>query len=212
AQGWKQLLAGWPWFQGEGRYPIASYSEVMPPPRFGRKPYGGDDLLLFDENDPWGWNITEYEEAFELRPGLDKVAQQIVAALAHLGGGRPAHGISKGKLENNPYWPPELASHAGKLEHERYVVLMPLALSRTQDDKGRVRWTLFGGSEQGPAHAFWRAFFTAPTKEMPAEAALTFIRSLLQAAYGANEAHVADLQRAAFRVLPHEDGGSLQVG
>ena len=33
-----------------------------------------------------------------------------------------------------------------------------------KDDKGRLRWTLFGSSEQGPARPFWRGFFTAPRR------------------------------------------------
>src|SRR5207244_13357437 len=37
-QGWKRLLDRWPWFRGEGRYPIAAYSEFMPPQRVLRKP------------------------------------------------------------------------------------------------------------------------------------------------------------------------------
>src|SRR5947209_9503744 len=129
--GWKQLLEGWPSFREEGRYPIAAYSEFMPPPHLGLKAYGADDVLLLDEQDPWGWHVTEYEEAFELRPGLEKIAHQLVGSLVHLGNGRPAHGIAKAKLTDNPYWPPELAEQAGKLAHERYVVLLPLALSRT---------------------------------------------------------------------------------
>ena len=47
------------------------------------------------------------------------------------------------------------------------MLLLSLALSRTQDDKGRVRWTLFGVSEQGPARAFWQSFFSAPGVELP---------------------------------------------
>jgi len=65
---------------------------------------------------------------------------------------------------NNPYWPPELASHAGSLLHERYITLLPLMLSRTQDDKGRVIWTFFGNSIHEPEHAFWKSFFTSPGK------------------------------------------------
>ena len=102
----------------------------------------------------------EYEETMELRPGLERLAAQLVHVVEHLGHGRPAQGIARQKLEGNPYWPEELARHAGQLAHERYVVIAPLALSRTQDDKGRVRWTLFGGSEHGPAKAFWKGFFT----------------------------------------------------
>ena len=88
--GWKQLMHGAPWFQGEGKYYIAAYSEFMPPPRLGQKPYpyAKPDTALFAEDDPWGWHVTEYEESQELRPGLGQVAEQVVRALVHLGQGR----------------------------------------------------------------------------------------------------------------------------
>ena len=206
AAGWKQLLAGAPWFRGAGKYPIAAYSEFMPPPRMGRKAYGSYvDPVLFSPDDPWAWHITEYEEALELRPGMENVARQIMGALSHLGCGRPAHGIARKKLHGNPCWSEALAAHAGKLTHERYVVLLPLALSRTQDDKGRIRWTLFGSSEQGPARGFWRGFFTAPDQEVPEEQALAFFRELLEAAYGEKAEALFDLQAAGFRVLPRDE-------
>src|SRR5262245_6175574 len=126
ASAWRQLLAGWPWFRGAGRFPIAAYSEFMPPPRLGRKPYGGPDSFLVPERDPHGWRVTEFEERFELRPGLETLGHQIVSALVHLGRGQNAHGISKAKLIDNPYWPDELAERAGKLAHERFVTLLPL--------------------------------------------------------------------------------------
>ena len=46
-QGWKRLLAGVSQFRAPGRFPIAAYSEFMPPPRMGRKPYGAEDPILF---------------------------------------------------------------------------------------------------------------------------------------------------------------------
>jgi hypothetical protein len=207
-QGWKQLLAGWPWFRGQDHYPIAAYSEFMPPPRLIRKAYSSHSPMLFDEVDPWGWPITEYEEAFVLRPGLEKIAKQVVGTLAHLCQGRAAHGIARNKLADNPYWPAELAEQAGKLAHERYVVLLPLALSLTQDDKGRIRWTLFGNSEQGPARAFWKSFYTAPRKEVSAEQALAFVRRLLGAVYKEPAERLADLHKAGFRILA-QDGKPL---
>jgi hypothetical protein len=211
-EGWKQLVAGWPWFDGQGRYPIPAYSEFMPPPRLGRRAYGGTDPVLFAEDDRWGWHVTEYEEALQLQPGLERLAKQIVGALVHLGSGGSAHGISHGKLENNPYWPDDLAKHAGKLAHERYVVLMPLALSRTQDDKGRVRWTLFGGSEQGPARAFWQSFFTAPKQEIPQDKALGILRRLLASAHHVALDRFTDLHEAGFRILPLEADRSSSSG
>jgi hypothetical protein len=156
---------------------------------------------FFNEGDPWGWPVTEYEEAFQLVPGLQSVAQQILGALVHLARGEPAHSISRHKLTENPYWPAELAQHAGSLAHERFVAILPLALSRTQDDKGRVRWTLFGGSEQGPARAFWKGFFTAPKREVPEECGLGFFQKLLGEAYGEPIENSSALQRAGFRIL-----------
>ena len=62
-QGWQKLLAGYPWFAGEGKYAIPAYSEFMPPPRVGRKPYGDFETSVYLENDPYGWHVSEYEEA-----------------------------------------------------------------------------------------------------------------------------------------------------
>src|SRR5262249_3394064 len=151
--GWFQLIPSSDLYRGPGRYPIDAYSEFMPPPRLAWKPYGKEppDPQLFDPEDPWGWYISEYEEANELHPGLEQIARQVVGRVRHLLHGEHAHGISRRHLTDNGYWSHELEEHVGKLPHDHCVVLLPLALSRTQDDKGRLRWTLFGGSEQGPA-------------------------------------------------------------
>src|SRR5262249_50096457 len=69
-------------------------------------------------------------------------------------------------------------------------------------DKGRIRWTFFGSSEQGPARAFWRSFFTAPGREEPEEQSLEFFRRLLGLVYGRSAEDVADLRAAGFRILP----------
>jgi hypothetical protein len=164
AHGWKQLLTGWPCFRGEGHFPMPAYSEYMPPPYLVRKPYGGWDLCLLPEDDPWGWPITEYEEALAILPGFESIARQLVHKLVECGRDRHRHGLAHGKLLDNPYWSLDLARKAAELAGERFVLLLPLALSCTLDDKSRVRWTLFGGSEQGPARPFWRGFFTAPSR------------------------------------------------
>ena len=122
---------------------IAAYSEFMPPPHLPRQ-----NVIRGHE-----WLVTEYEEALELRPGLQRIGEQLVDVLSRLGRGERAHGIDGRKLDGNPCWPDELRRNSAPM-HERYVLLMPLALSRTQDDKGRIRWTLFGASEHGPERAF----------------------------------------------------------
>jgi Peptidase family M28 len=195
--GWKQLLETNAWHRGRGKYPITAYSEFMPPPRLGRKPYGPVDSQMFHDDDPFGWYLSEFEQQFQLAAGTDQIARQLIAALSRLGRGEPAHGIGKKKLAGNPYWPEGILAPAA----ERYVFLSPLSISQTQDDKGRVRWTLFGASEQGPAKGFWRGFFTAPREQWPTERAHDFIRRLLVAAYGEDPANLADLGQAGFRVM-----------
>ena len=203
--GWRKLVEGHPWFSGEGRYPIPAYSEFMPPSRLGRRPCGESDLSLFSDTDDFGWCVSELEEEYELQPGLTSLSHQIVNEIANLGRGKPAHRIAGHRGQNlaeNPYWPPDLAAQAGKLLHERYVVLLPLALSKTQDDKGRLRWTFFGGSEQGPERAFWKSFYSAPGQERPLNEVHAFLKQLLLAAYGERCSDSSDLHRIGFRVLP----------
>ncbi len=204
AAGWKQLVPPDSWCRGPGRFPIDAYSEFMPPPRIGIKPYGGSppDPQLFRADDPFGWHVSEFEEARELRPGLLQIAKQVVGRIGHVLCGDHAHGLATRDLTDNPYWPAELAEHCGSLGHDCGVVLVPLALSRTQDDKGRVRWTLFGGSEQGPGKPFWRGFFTAPKKELSADAGIAFLCHLLQRVFGEHVETADDLRRAGYRILP----------
>jgi Peptidase family M28 len=217
--GWKQLLPPASWYRRPGAYPIAAYSEFMPPPRLGGRAYGGGDPLLFADDDPWGWQVTEYEEANELRPGLAHIAGELLRALQRLGRAEAGHGIGKRKLTDNPFWPAPLLA-GGAPPQEAYLVLASLALARTQDDKGRVRWTLFGGSDQGPARPFWRGFWRGPGQEMPAGQGLAFCRRLIAAAGAAvatpepsaplaAAAATRDLLAAGFRILP---GGLRGLG
>ena len=68
--GVEAIIGRRPWFRGAESYPIAAYSEFMPPPREVSKPYQGYAVNELDEDDPWGWPISEWEEARQLRPGL----------------------------------------------------------------------------------------------------------------------------------------------
>ena len=205
--GWEKLVKGYPWFSGKGTYPIAAYSEFMPSPRLGRSLYEGLYDSIFTEDDFFGWYVSEVEEEHELQPGLSRLAYQIVEEIIKLGQGKPAYRISGShgrNLEDNPYWPTELASRAGKLFHEHYVVFLPLVLSRTQDDKGRVRWTFFGGSEQGPERAFWKSFYSNPGQERPAQEALAFLLRLISQVYNEACEDSSNLSEIGFRILPTE--------
>lgn len=202
--GWHKLIPSTPPFVGEGEYRIDAYSEFMPPPRVGWKPYGIhpiDDGILHAD-DPHGWYVNEWQEAFELRPGLDQVAKQVIHRLQRLLQGEAA--LPKMDLVDNPYWPTELAQHP-RLKSDHGVVMMPLALSRTLDDKGRIRWTLFGNSEQGPGKPFWKSFWITPRKEAPAKAGIDFFCRLLASGLGETVEGEKDLHHSGFRILPDDE-------
>jgi len=202
--GWKRLMTGYPWFRCKGCYPIAAYSEFMPPPRLGQKPYGKTDHRILKEEDPYGWYISEIEEENELNPGIEHIGHQIMSSIVKLGKGLPEHfigGHGSENLKNNPYWPSELASHAGSLFHERFIALLPLMLSRTQDDKGRVIWTFFGNSIHDPEEAFWKNFFVTPDKEIDENKSISFFTSLISDAYGEKLSDGESLFSAGFRIL-----------
>jgi hypothetical protein len=132
----------------------------MPPPYVGIKPYDPDRThaaCTAAASDPNALDVTEYERAQELEPGLPRIADHVVRELAKLLRGQ-AHALSHTLLDANPAWPPLLAEAAsrGALADDPLVLAMPLALSRTQDDKGNVRWTLFGASHEGASAPFWR--------------------------------------------------------
>lgn len=140
-QGWEELLTDLP----QKIAPILAYSEFMPPPRIGWRPYDEDHAAPRVPGNPFGWLVSEREQAQEIAPGLGLMAREVLHRLQRLHEDLSARGISRAILDGNPYFPPELSKIHGPLRHERFVTLMPLALSKTQDDKGRVRWTLFGG-------------------------------------------------------------------
>src|SRR5271168_5334353 len=129
ASGWKELYRDWSWVRGEGRFPIPAYSEYMPPPRVGQKPYGNWDIETpFSESDPFGWSIGSDEQERELAPGLLNIARQVVDSIAALAAGKGASRIGRMHLADNPYWPDNLAREAANIAHERYLFLSPLAL------------------------------------------------------------------------------------
>ena len=111
-------------------------------------------------------------------------------------------GHNRRLLEGNPYWSPELDARLGSFDRECYVTLLPVALAKTQDYLGRVRWTLFGNSEQGPAHAFWQSFRTAPDQEISTSESVAFISSLLSSVYRETARSESDLRQLGFRILP----------
>ena len=98
-----------PRFDRPGGYPIPAYSEFMPPPRLGAKAYGWRDTQLFCDDDPWGWHVTEYEEAIELAPGLSLLAQEILGALFILAGANRRTALRRKNCKTIPIGPTSCA-------------------------------------------------------------------------------------------------------
>ena len=199
---WHDLLSGRLPAAGAGNFPIAAYSEFMPPPRIGMKPYGTWSLGHLSERQASHWLVTSREEMHYLRPGLSSIGAQIINDLVAVAHGHAGHHIGAAHLEGNPYWPKNLADAAGSLTHERYLLLAPLALSLTQDDKGRVRWTLFGGSQNGPSSGFWRSFYAADGNELAPSRGRAMLAGLLAAAFGAEGTPAKILKATGLRFLP----------
>ena len=57
-------------------------------------------------------DIDEYEQAHDLEPGLDRIAEHLVDELGKLRRGEP-HALSRTLLDGNPAWPAELAAPRG---------------------------------------------------------------------------------------------------
>jgi hypothetical protein len=207
--GWKTLLKDFPWFTGANNLPLPAYSEYMPPPRTGFCPLTGRvHPYVFSEDDPYGWQIPEIEEEYHLRPGLETIGKEIFRHLLELGNVKPPVHLSGHKqrhLSGNRFWPEEIFLRGGIPENERFVILMPVALSKTKDDKGRVLWTFFGTSEQGPEKAFWKSFYKAPEEELPLQAFLTTMNWIFCTAFGIKIKTLGQLSNLGFRILPAGD-------
>ena len=202
ARQWPDLLGKSFPARGEGQFPIAAYSEFMPAPHIGRKPYGTWALAALSQANPHAWQVSAREETQFLRPGLENTGAQLINDLVAVANGKAANHIGALHLADNPYWPVELAEGVKALRHEPFAILSPLALSRTQDDKGRSRWTLFGGSDDGPSRGFWQSFHSAPGQELPATRGKAMLGQLLSELFGLPPASLKNLKLAGLRILP----------
>src|SRR5262249_47654743 len=63
--GWSKLIPDDDCFHGLDAYRIDAYSEYMPAPRVGWKPYGPVPVsrYVFSSDDPYGWMVHEFDEA-----------------------------------------------------------------------------------------------------------------------------------------------------
>ena len=101
-------------YAGEGRFILPAYSEFMPPPYVVVKPYQPRRAArpsTASAGDGTSIDVTEYEQAHELGPGLMRIARHVLTEVGRLINRAP-HGLSHTLLADNPAWPPELAAAA----------------------------------------------------------------------------------------------------
>ncbi len=137
--GWRRLVAGYPWYDRASSYPLPAYSEFMPAPQLGQLPAGDIDDSLFSEADPFGWAVSETEEEYQLRPGLEWIARHIMNHVLRLGQGLPdsfIEGHKNKNLQDNPYWPPE-PGFPGREPGARTLCLHPAAGALTNPGRQR---------------------------------------------------------------------------
>ena len=91
-----------------GQFPVPPYSEYMPPPYIGIKPYvparGRNDATQ-GITDPRALDIDEYEQAHDLEPGFERIATHLVTELGKLVRGAP-HALSQSLLAETRRGPP----------------------------------------------------------------------------------------------------------
>ena len=77
--GWSKLIPPEGGPRGPGAFRIDAYSEYVPPPRVGWKPYGPVPVnrYVVSPDDRFGWQVHEFDEALELQPGLHPIARAI---------------------------------------------------------------------------------------------------------------------------------------
>jgi hypothetical protein len=97
--GWQRLAAGTSWYRAAGRYPIPAYSEFMPPPRLGEKPYGAVEPSRLDSADPWGWPVSEYLPSLLARCTRARMAK--TTSLTH---GANTSQVEVGNIDQHGLW------------------------------------------------------------------------------------------------------------
>ena len=157
--GWSNLIPSEGGFQGSGAFRIEAYSEYMPPPRVGWKPYGPVPVNshVFSTDDPFGWKVHEFDETLGVatRPLPDRQATDDAAQAAarRQSGNRPAEArIGKQSL---------LAARIGRRGKSQERPVCPLVAAVTSRALRMTRAAFVGRSlatvSRGQVRHFGRA-------------------------------------------------------
>ena len=161
-EGWQRLLADVPHSWQAGGFPIAAYSEFMPPPRSAGSPTGRPSPRRLPTTIRSAGTSPSTKRRWSCGRAWTHLAGTSSGPWSHLGHGRPAHGIARAKLEGNPYWPPELAERAGRLPHERYVVLAAAGPLADAGRQGPRPLDALRRQRAGAGAGFWRELLFGP--------------------------------------------------
>ena len=67
-QGWDKLLTDVPRYGSAEHFRMTAYSEMMPAPLIGWRPYGSNHPAPRRPENPFAWLVSEREQVFELGP------------------------------------------------------------------------------------------------------------------------------------------------
>src|SRR5262249_36567177 len=87
-------------YRGDGRFVLRAYSEMMPGPYVGVKPYLPERRACTFGGDGDALDIDEYEQSHDLEPGLRRIAEHVIGELSRLVRGE-AHALSRTLLTDN---------------------------------------------------------------------------------------------------------------
>src|SRR5262252_9095102 len=98
---WEQIEAEARESFGKRPFPLRAYSEFMPSPYVGIKPYipaRASTACTFAVSRAHTLDIDEYEQAHDVEPGLDRIAEHLVLELGKFLAGEP-RGLPHALLE-----------------------------------------------------------------------------------------------------------------
>ncbi len=166
ASGWETILDVSQW-KVTGRYSLRAYSEFLPAPISGARPYelrldAPSSLLknhsfskLFKREEPESFGIDPFDDFVYLRPGLEAIVRPYLLAVKGWIAGNSRSPFPSHFLKDNPYWPTSMKKAPQPL---RLIAFLPVSVARTQDEFGKSRWTLLGGAGRTPDELFFSTF------------------------------------------------------
>ena len=169
-----------------------------------------DPQYLFSPDDPFGWKVSEFEEALELQtgPGTDRPASARHSS-ERLLDGNPDTGLPRSHSAEQSV----LAARTGrraKLQHERCVAPAAAGPVAHPGRQGPRALDALRQQRAGAGQGVLEELLHGPgIEERRPKRASAFFCRLLQAVYGEKVADGRRLRRAGFRILPDDEAADF---